>query len=112
MGLNTGSKKTSLDGMTTPLSAKAKGKQRAVEPIDELQVPDNSRELTIRFTEGIPDLVLQVHPNDTIRDLKRIVSPCFGPGLQLMISTWNSRYGMLGHSLMIDVFGLFIPADC
>ncbi|KAG0700610.1 DUF2407 C-terminal domain-containing protein [Suillus ampliporus] len=41
------------------LSEKAKGKQRAIDP-----------DLTIRFTEGVPDLNLTVRPKDTVRDVK------------------------------------------
>ena len=48
------------------LSEKAKGKQRAVE--DGSQV--DSRTLTIRFTEGFPDLVLFISGTDTVRDVK------------------------------------------
>ncbi|KAN0074663.1 DUF2407 C-terminal domain containing protein [Tylopilus felleus] len=44
------------------LSEKAKGKQRAIE--------EGDRHLTIRFTEGIPDLVLSVARTDTVRDVK------------------------------------------
>ncbi|KAG6330552.1 hypothetical protein ID866_8535 [Astraeus odoratus] len=50
------------------LSEKAKGKQRAIDP--ELSGLQDSRDLTIRFTEGIPDLVLHVTDKDTIRDVK------------------------------------------
>lgn len=48
------------------LSEKAKGKQRAVE--SEAVIP--KKELCIRFTEGIPDLTLQVGEQDTVRDIK------------------------------------------
>ncbi|KAI6044920.1 DUF2407 C-terminal domain-containing protein [Pisolithus marmoratus] len=50
------------------LSEKAKGKQRAVDP--EPHSPPDSRDLTIRFTEGIPDLILHIVEKDTIRDVK------------------------------------------
>ncbi|KAG2138571.1 DUF2407 C-terminal domain-containing protein [Suillus bovinus] len=56
------------------LSEKAKGKQRAIEPPLERPSsstpPDDSRELTIRFTEGIPDFKLTVRLKDTVRDVK------------------------------------------
>ena len=55
------------------LSEKAKGKQRATEPPAEPPAepePDLSRDLVIRFTEGIPDLVLKVSEKDAIRDVK------------------------------------------
>lgn len=59
------------------LSEKAKGKQRAVEAPNgpELQpAPEEvSRDLVIRFTEGIPDLVLNVLEKDTIRAVKNKV---------------------------------------
>jgi len=51
------------------LSEKAKGKQRATEPPVEPE-PELSRDLVIRFTEGIPDLVLKVSEKDAIRDVK------------------------------------------
>jgi hypothetical protein len=55
------------------LSEKAKGKQRA-EPIPE-DVFNNGgpippRQLMVRFTEGVQDLVLQVAENDSVRDVK------------------------------------------
>ena len=56
--------------MSQSLSDKAKGKQRAVDPIIS-DVPQTlSRELMVRFTEGIPDLVLRVEEKDSVRDVK------------------------------------------
>jgi hypothetical protein len=51
------------------LSEKAKGKQRATEPPVEPE-PDLSRDLVIRFTEGIPDLILKISEKDAIRNVK------------------------------------------
>ncbi|OJT12085.1 DSC E3 ubiquitin ligase complex subunit 3 [Trametes pubescens] len=63
--------------MTTSLSEKAKGKQRAAAPFAPEQLateqpPDSppSKDLTIRFTEGIPDLTVQVAEKDTVKDVK------------------------------------------
>jgi len=56
------------------LSEKAKGKQRATEPAPQ---PDLSRDLVIRFTEGIPDLILKVSEKDAIRDVKNNVRAKF-----------------------------------
>ncbi|EGN93980.1 hypothetical protein SERLA73DRAFT_189126 [Serpula lacrymans var. lacrymans S7.3] len=58
------------------LSEKAKGKQRAVElgPAATLPAAEEARDLTIRFTEGIPDLVLKVSAKDTIRDVKKNIA--------------------------------------
>ena len=42
--------------MQKMLSEKAKGKQRAVDPVND----SPSRELMVRFTEGIPDLTISV----------------------------------------------------
>ncbi|KAI9058567.1 hypothetical protein FKP32DRAFT_1659969 [Trametes sanguinea] len=57
--------------MSVNLSEKAKGKQRAVEtdagPSSEVPPLKN---LTIRFTEGIPDLTVQVADKDTVKDVK------------------------------------------
>lgn len=60
------------------LSEKAKGKQKAPEPsIDSspLQASgeESHRALVIRFTEGIPDLVVDVRKQDAVRDVKRTV---------------------------------------
>ncbi|KIK23484.1 hypothetical protein PISMIDRAFT_66500, partial [Pisolithus microcarpus 441] len=50
------------------LAKKAKGKQKAVDP--EPNGPPDFRELTIQFTEGIPDLVLHTVEKDSVRDVK------------------------------------------
>ncbi|KAH9851745.1 DUF2407 ubiquitin-like domain-containing protein [Lenzites betulinus] len=63
--------------MSTTLSDKAKGKQRAAVPPPALETPP-SKDLTIRFTEGIPDLTVQVVEKDTVKDVKhniRIARP-------------------------------------
>ncbi|KIJ64588.1 hypothetical protein HYDPIDRAFT_111955 [Hydnomerulius pinastri MD-312] len=53
------------------LSEKAKGKQRAIDPETKgSSVQQQSRDLTIRFTEGISDLVLHVTQKDSVRDVK------------------------------------------
>ncbi|RDB24794.1 DSC E3 ubiquitin ligase complex subunit 3 [Hypsizygus marmoreus] len=62
-----------------PLSEKAKGKQRAVDPHPTTDTSvahladaeEQSRDLVIRFTEGIPDLVVAVGKQDAVRDVKR-----------------------------------------
>ncbi|KAI0667705.1 hypothetical protein C8Q78DRAFT_1052170 [Trametes maxima] len=54
--------------MTTSLSEKAKGKQRAVE--QDPNAPPPSKDLTIRFTEGISDLTVQVAEKDSVKDIK------------------------------------------
>ncbi|KAF5321492.1 hypothetical protein D9619_001507 [Psilocybe cf. subviscida] len=70
------------------LSEKAKGKQRAIDPLLEgasgggssashssAQVPPppppTSRSLVVRFTEGAPDLTITVDKKDAVRDVKR-----------------------------------------
>jgi hypothetical protein len=54
------------------LSEKAKGKQRAA-PIPE-DVPEHGgltqRELMVRFTEGVQDLVLRIASHDSVHDVK------------------------------------------
>ncbi|OBZ68645.1 DSC E3 ubiquitin ligase complex subunit 3 [Grifola frondosa] len=53
------------------LSEKAKGKQRAVEPEShELEPLAPTKDLIIRFTEGIPDLTIQVGERDAVRSVK------------------------------------------
>ncbi|OAX33364.1 hypothetical protein K503DRAFT_869599 [Rhizopogon vinicolor AM-OR11-026] len=56
------------------LSEKAKGKQREINlPLDQPSTsttPDDSRGLTIRFTDGVPDLKLTVSLKDTVREVK------------------------------------------
>lgn len=65
--------------MPPSLSEKAKGKQRATEPEQaEFEAPP-SRDLTIRFTEGIPDLTVQVAEKDTVKDVKTNVSLSTSP---------------------------------
>ena len=59
------------------LSEKAKGKQRAVDPEQPSTPP--SKDLTIRFTEGIPDLTIRVSEKDTVKDVKTNVSPELRP---------------------------------
>ncbi|KAK0212479.1 DUF2407 C-terminal domain-containing protein [Desarmillaria ectypa] len=53
------------------LSEKAKGKRRAVEPVEPDPHPD--RALVIRFTEGIADLTLSISKQDAVRDVKRMI---------------------------------------
>ncbi|TFK62253.1 hypothetical protein BDN72DRAFT_396135 [Pluteus cervinus] len=70
------------------LSEKAKGKQRAVEVSGSGNAAGSStsnenlstlapepqetqRDLVIRFTEGLPDLTVQVGPHDAVRDIKK-----------------------------------------
>jgi len=65
-----------------PLSEKAKGKQRAVDPqpIPEppvTHIPDQTRDLVIRFSEGVPDLVVSVGQRDAVRDVKEKVSMAY-----------------------------------
>jgi hypothetical protein len=72
-----------------PLSEKAKGKQRAIEPLDrerstsslqEIKPAEDerpSRDLVVRFTEGFPDLTVTVEKEDFVRDVKRKVRTVF-----------------------------------
>ena len=56
-----------------PLSEKAKGKQRAgptPEDVFDSNAPPPPRELMVRFTDGIQDLVLHVAEHDSVRDVK------------------------------------------
>lgn len=64
--------------MPFPLSEKAKGKQKALEPPINPNPPQSPEEeihraLVIRFTEGIPDLIVDVRKQDSVRDVKRNV---------------------------------------
>jgi hypothetical protein len=53
------------------LSERAKGKQRAVDPpVGEVEF---SRDLVVRFTEGMPDLTITVHRADSVKDVKKHV---------------------------------------
>ena len=69
--------------MTTSLSEKAKGKQRAADPPDSGQgssaAQPVSRDLTIRFTEGGSDLIVHVGEKDTVKDVKQKVHHASGP---------------------------------
>jgi len=61
--------------MPLPLSAKAQGKQRAVDPpLEDEPLSQRLRELVVRFTEGIPDLTVQVGEKDSVRAVKKTVS--------------------------------------
>lgn len=57
--------------LSTMLSERAKGKQRATDsaPLPQ-EDSSRARELTVRFTEGEPDLILQIAENETVRDVK------------------------------------------
>lgn len=55
------------------LSEKAKGKQRAVDLPDDAEEGSSGRSITIRFTDGYPDVVLTVEAEDHVRDVKRKV---------------------------------------
>ena len=60
-----------------PLSAKAKGKQRAVDPEDEvnkeLSTDTGPNEVIVRFTEGIPDVSFALDSSYSIQDIKLLV---------------------------------------
>ena len=60
--------------MSSPLSEKAKGKQRAEDP-SPVSIPETPplKDLTVRFTEGIPDLTVEVAEQDTVKDVKNNV---------------------------------------
>lgn len=62
------------------LSDKAKGKQRATIPLDagegSSELP-RQKKLVIRFSEGVPDLTLEVAERDAVRDVKRNVCHFF-----------------------------------
>jgi len=59
--------------MMQTLSEKAKGKQRAdpiLEDAPDLGGPIPPRELMVRFTEGVQDLLLHVTEHETVRDVR------------------------------------------
>lgn len=79
-----------------PLSEKAKGKQRAVKELPPNQtqaVPTGilTKTLVIRFSEGIPDLTLQVSEKDAVRDVKRQVCSSWTCSLDSVDSLYH-RY--------------------
>ncbi|KAJ7128982.1 DUF2407 ubiquitin-like domain-containing protein [Mycena crocata] len=63
------------------LSEKAKGKQRAIDPLAGLPSdhvappsrPDVVKDLVIRFTEGTPDLTVVITKDDTLKDVKNMI---------------------------------------
>lgn len=68
-----------------PLSEKAKGKQRAFplsssiasttsQSTSTADVEQLSRDLVVRFTDGLPDLIIIVEKEDLVKDVKRKVS--------------------------------------
>lgn len=68
------------------LSEKMKGKRRVLEPEPitpassssragpEQEIKNSKRDLVIRFTEGAPDLTVQVEQEDSVKDIKTNVS--------------------------------------
>ncbi|KAH9924351.1 DUF2407 ubiquitin-like domain-containing protein [Epithele typhae] len=58
--------------MSASLSEKARGKQRE-DPEAAEPEPPPTKDLTIRFTEGIPDLTVQVAEKDTVTDVKNSI---------------------------------------
>lgn len=70
-------------GYPDVLSEKAKGKQRAVDPPTDIfegqtsssvsQPSESSRDLVVRFTEGLQDLTISVEKDDTVRNVKKRV---------------------------------------
>lgn len=99
--------------MSTSLSEKAKGKQRAAPPLAPEQLVTEepadsppSKDLTIRFTEGIPDLIVQVAEKDTVKDVKDKV--CRVPMLHNHEFTTPSRSALLSQSSRTDASGSFM----
>ena len=72
--------------MPSTLSEKAKGKQRATEPEQPESEALPSKDLTIRFTEGIPDLTIQVAEKDTVKEVKANVSIAASPPSNLVFT--------------------------
>ena len=68
-----------ISSMPSTLSEKAKGKQRATEPEQPESEAPPSKDLTIRFTEGIPDLTVPVVEKDTVKEVKDNVSIAASP---------------------------------
>ncbi|KAI0688709.1 DUF2407 ubiquitin-like domain-containing protein [Cytidiella melzeri] len=66
---------------TNSVNAKAKGKMRVSEPVhvsddagpslSQYEEPPATKPLVVRFSEGIPDLSLQIAERDAVRDVKR-----------------------------------------
>jgi hypothetical protein len=77
-----------------PLSEKAKGKQRA-DPISEdafhRSNPPPPRELMVRFTDGVQDLVLHIAEHDSVRDVKAKVCPLHSSRQLSLFITYSSR---------------------
>ena len=71
--------------MSTSLSEKAKGKQRALDSVPAVPPP---KDLTIRFTEGIPDLTIQLAEKDTVKDLKDTVRSI----ISFLAQHWQSSF--------------------
>ena len=63
------------------VSAKARGKQRAISGSDSdshrdpAQETDENRRVVVRFTDGIPDLEISIHKSESTKELKRQVGP-------------------------------------
>lgn len=93
-----------------PLSEKAKGKQRALEVDDENAFGASSsshrppspatRSVTIRFTEGVKDLTLDISEKDSVRDTKSKI--------RLMRPSLEKRRLRLIHSGRLLTDGTFL----
>jgi hypothetical protein len=58
------------------LSERAKGKQRATEANEQENDAASRRTVTVRFTEGHPDLELSIGRVDTVKEIKRQIREC------------------------------------
>jgi hypothetical protein len=88
------------------LSERAKGKQRAVDlPLE------SSRELVVRFTEGAPDLTITVDKAESVKNVKKRVSPL---QFSLFILHINGIYRFETHapSCTTTDFVSSIPVVC
>lgn len=71
------------------LSERAKGKQRAVEPEDTVEDSSPTKSLIIRFTEGVPDLTVTIHEQDTVQSVRQNVSKVLEQFLVLKHNHWT-----------------------
>jgi|SRR6266702_1991100 len=96
------------------LSEKAKGKQRA-DPISE-DLPGhgglNPRELMVRFTEGVQDLVLRLTEHDSVHDVKVQVRPTRLVYMHVIPTAGHLRSVKRALSCSAAAYASYTPGVC
>lgn len=95
-----------------PLSDKAKGKQRAQEQSSAESSLPISKELVFRFTEGIPDLQLNINATDSVKGVKQKVGAKLCRSLINLMHRACHSFDYYGRRWQTDGFASSIQDDC